>query len=382
MSLAAAVGLSVLLFVGALLAGHLGKFRIQQSFEPHSPMMQTLLNRYQRAYTEFQNGQIDRALAEFRPLVASHENPQGLGYDGLAAAYFEAELIDRALELPDEALGRFPQHGMAHLLRGDILYTQGRTADALPAYREATSGVAVFPWQRAAAHTGIGVFYGLQNAWDRARAAFAEAIASDPSSPAAYVNLGYLARQEGKDDEAKQWFDKAYALKPTDEVTLYYRQLFQTSTKPPPGWNSRKGRLLIFPFVYVGGNLQRLGTGEMLASLVGEALVEDDRLAVFAGRDLKAVLQGSPLRSGDLSNLPAAINVAKIIGADFVVYGSHRHYTNILAVDATAVHVKTMKVLTNEHLKSHGTDKILAASQALAAKLRPVLADVVQQAIR
>ena len=159
------------------------------------------------------------------------------------------------------------------------------------------------------------------------------------------------------------------------------RMMRQTSTTPPPVWNARKGRLLIFPFVYVGGNLQRLGIGEMLAGLIGEALIEDERMAVFAGRDLETALQGNPLRFSGLSNFPAAINVAKVIGADFVVYGSHRHYTNVLAVDARAVHVKTMEVLTSEHLKSYGTDKIRASSQALAAKLRPILADAVQQAI-
>ncbi|MGH8065510.1 MAG: tetratricopeptide repeat protein [Candidatus Entotheonellia bacterium] len=242
--------------------------------------------------------------------------------------------------------------------------------------------MATFPWQRAAAQTGIGVFYGLQGAWDRAKAAFTEAVAADPSFPAAYANLGYLARQEGKADEAKHWFDSAYALNPTGEVTLYYRELLQTSTKLPSVWNSRKGRVLIFPFVYVGGNLQRLGTGEMLASLVGGALAEDEHMAVLAGRDLETALQENPLRFGGLSDLPAAINMAKVIGADFVVYGSHRHYTNVLAVDARAVHVKTLEVLTSEHLKSHGADKIRAASQALAAKLRPVLAEALQQAIR
>ena len=151
------VGLSVLLFVWALLAGQIGTFSIQQSFAPHSPMMQSLLDRYQQAYVEFQNGQIDRALAQFQLLVASRENLQGLGYDGLAAAYFEAERTDRALESLDEALERFPQHAIAHLLRGDILYTQGRTADALHEYRQAASGVAVFPLQREVAHLEIGI---------------------------------------------------------------------------------------------------------------------------------------------------------------------------------------------------------------------------------
>ncbi|MGH8065509.1 MAG: hypothetical protein ACRERE_09770 [Candidatus Entotheonellia bacterium] len=55
-SLAAAVGLSMLLFVWVLVAWHLGEFRIQRSFAPHSPMIESLLDRYERAYTEFQNG--------------------------------------------------------------------------------------------------------------------------------------------------------------------------------------------------------------------------------------------------------------------------------------------------------------------------------------
>jgi tetratricopeptide (TPR) repeat protein len=383
MSLAAAVGLSVFLFVGALLAWHLGKFRIQQSFEPPSPVMQPLLDRYQRAYTEFQEGQIDRALAEFRLLVASGENLKGVGYDGLAAAYFEAELTDKALELLDEALGRFSQHAMAHLLRGDILYTKGQTEDALLAYQKAIAGVAAFPWQRAAAQTALGVFYGLQGAWDRARAAFTEAIAVDSSFYEAYVNLGYLARQEGRDEEAQRWFTKAHSLRPTDEVARYYRHLGQfpatEQTKPE---KTGGGHLIIFPWACTGGNLRRLGTGEMLAGLLSHALSRDVRVTVLSGEALEAALQGRSTCLAGLPDITAAFNVAKLLGADFILYGSHRHYENILTFDARVVSANSMEVLATEYLKTQGQDKFHTAAQALAARLKPILAAALGNASR
>jgi tetratricopeptide (TPR) repeat protein len=302
------------------------------------------------------------------------ENPLGLGYDGLAAAYFEAELAERAQATLGEALARNPRHSMAYLLRGDVLYTQGKRDDALKAYRMATQVTALLPWQRAAAQTALGVLYGLQGVWDKAREAFTQAIALDPSYQEAYESLGYLAWKEKKDAEATQWFTKAQDLQPTDEVARYYRHLVQRSATARTTAGASIGpRLLIFPFPLIGGHLRRLGTGEMLAGLVAQALGQAGGITILEGRELEPALQGRIISFPGPADALAALNVGKLLRADLIVYGSHRSYENVLAFDVWTVHVKTTQVLADMHLKTQGKEKLHAAAQTLADKLQLLL---------
>ena len=219
------------------------------------------------------------------------------------------------------------------------------------------------------------MFYGLQGAWGQARAAFTEAIAVDPSFYEAYVNLGYLARQEGRNEEAQRWFTKAHSLRPTDEVAHYYRHLGQfPSTEQAKPEKTGGGHLIIFPWACTGGNLRRLGTGEMLAGLLSHALSRDVRVTVLAGEALEAALQGRSTRFAGLPDITTALNVAKLLGADLILYGSHRNYENVLTLDARVMSTKSMEVLATEYLKTQGQDKFHAAAQALAARLKPILA--------
>jgi len=124
-----------------------------------------------------------------------------------------------------------------------------------------------------------------------------------------------------------------------------------------------------------GGHLRRLGTGEMLAALVGQALQQESGISVLERSDLEAALQGRDVGLAEPSEAIAALNVGKLLRADLIVYGSHRSYENVLALDMRVVRVSTMEVLATEHLKTQGREKRHAAARSLVERLKPIVAD-------
>ena len=60
------------------------------------------------------------------------------------------------------------------------------------------------------------MYYSLQDAVDKAREAFRQALAYDPTYYQAYSNLGYLAWEARQEAEASRWFAGAEARHPTD----------------------------------------------------------------------------------------------------------------------------------------------------------------------
>jgi len=335
----------------------------------------TLLEKYQQAYDDWHRGHPSAARAGFSTLSALPDNPLGLGYDGLAAVYLEAELHDKAQGLLHQALARNPSHGPAYLLQGDIFYTQSKKDKSLHACQRAAQAPALLPWQHAAAQTALGVYYSLQDAPDKAREAFKQAIARDPTYYQAYSNLGYLAWKAHQEAEASQWFAEAAAHNPTDEVVQYYRSLLNGSiTTAPAACASHSPCLLLLPMPLAGGHLRQLGAGEALTGLVAQALHQQGKVIVLEGHGLESALQGRTIGLAGHADAKVALNVGKLLGADLVLYGRHWHYANVLILDVWAVRVKTLElVLPGVHIRAEAGDKLHTAAQALAGKLSPLV---------
>ena len=137
--------------------------------------------KWQEAYDDLHRGKPGAARLGFQTLSALADNPLGLGYDGLAAVYLEAALHGKAQEMLSQALARNPRHGLASLLQGDLFYIQSKKDKALKAYQTAAQEPALPPWQHAVAQTTLGVYYSLQDVVDKARDAFRQALARDPT---------------------------------------------------------------------------------------------------------------------------------------------------------------------------------------------------------
>lgn len=372
--------LALLLGLGLWGSRYLGNGGIGKHVSDKRPLLTSRtsdLTAYQQAYADFFGGKINAALAVFKRLADTKDNPRGLGYDGLAAVYFEAGLTEKASRLAMQALHINPHHTMAHLLQGDIHYTRGEMDKALKAYHLAAGATPLLPWQQARAHNAIGVVDSLRGTPEQAIQHFTKAVSIDPDFYDAYDNLGYLAWRQNRVDEARTYFEQARALHPADAVAGFFLAEIASLTahpgKPVQASSNDMPRLCILPLSLAGGNIKRLGEGATVAGLLAASVRNQGDFDVVELAALRRLLADQRIGFATLADSIAALNIGKLLKADVVVYGSALSFANTFSLDVRAVNVQTTELLTTAHLKTSGANRIRAAAHALGWQLIPLL---------
>ncbi|MCU0638901.1 MAG: tetratricopeptide repeat protein [Candidatus Krumholzibacteria bacterium] len=107
------------------------------------------------------------------------ENPRSRLFAPLADAYRKSGRIDRAIELCEEGLERFPDYASAHVILGKCFYDKGAT--------------------------------------ERARTEYGRVLDLDPENMVALKNLGDILLGENRREEAAALYRKFLAIDPTNE---------------------------------------------------------------------------------------------------------------------------------------------------------------------
>lgn len=103
--------------------------------------------------------------------------------------------VDAASVKVDSMLARNPKDAQARFLKGLVLTDQGKSDDALQAFRSLTEDYPELPEP----YNNLGSLYAATGQFDKARIALESAIAANPSYTTAYENLGDLyARMAGQ----------------------------------------------------------------------------------------------------------------------------------------------------------------------------------------
>src|SRR5262249_49343448 len=102
------------------------------------------------AYRALDQGEPGRAQTLFQQQVEAPEpRTRSQAYAGLAAVALASGDYQRALDFAAQAESADPDIGYSHVIRGHIFLNQGKTAEALAAYRTATAKSHTLPWQQA-----------------------------------------------------------------------------------------------------------------------------------------------------------------------------------------------------------------------------------------
>ncbi|HOT28577.1 MAG TPA: tetratricopeptide repeat protein [Candidatus Ozemobacteraceae bacterium] len=148
-----------------------------------------------------------------------------------------------ALALVETYLSGSPDDLRARLLRARCLQFAGRTDDALQALNELASE------NKATAQVfdETGLVYAKLGRFAEAGACWKRALSANPSYAPAMFNIGQLAMEQGKADEARDWFDKALAREPANLKFRYFAglNLKQAGMEPEAKavWESAKAYL-------------------------------------------------------------------------------------------------------------------------------------------
>jgi Tfp pilus assembly protein PilF len=160
-------------------------------------------------------GQLERARLCFEEEVRL--KPQmDTGHLNLGTTYKRMGKIDLAEKEYRAALALSPRMPEAISNLAQILLAQERKKEAGDILESAvSSGI-----EGADIYFEMGVLAAMNSQWDRAKYAFSKVISMDPRRDEAFANLGKVAFQQGKVDEAISYYQRAIRVAPRDSSYL------------------------------------------------------------------------------------------------------------------------------------------------------------------
>jgi tetratricopeptide (TPR) repeat protein len=331
------------------------------------PENTSLVRQYENAYQIYKSGKPQEAVDIFNKLIGDDNNQLGLGYGGLAAIYFEKGDINKASEMITSSLARNSKNMMAYVMRGDILFTEGRKEEALTEFYQAIEITDALDWQRARANNSLAICFLSDGKIEKSREYFQKALSLEPENSDTLFNLGVLSWRIDKKPDAKSFLKKVIDLNRNDELAQHYMEII--SNKPEIIVDKGSASILILPLSFDGGNLTRIGSGEVVTWVMEEKLEEGSNFNIISSYSLDVKTKSKNIGFHKLSDSITALNMGKVAKADYIIYGSYRNFQNTLQADVRAVNVKTTEILTIEHQETHGKNKIVNLAEILAKKI-------------
>jgi tetratricopeptide (TPR) repeat protein len=358
-----------------ILAGALGvalaamvfllRFRLLSHEESRST---SFVKEYRGALEDLRAGRTEEAFAAFERVVDAPANRGGLGYDGLAALYFEKGLLAQAKKALQQSFTASAANVIAFLIQGDIAFAMGAREQAAKAYEQAAQTATDQGWQNAWAYNALGAYCALKGRVTEARDCFHRALQADGSSAEAYSNLGYLWWMEGNWAEARRDFEKVQDLQPTDELSRVFLTML-AGAQAPISQGSRGRRVLVAPFTLGGGNLRRLGEGEAFASELARHLSTTVRPQTLNREALP------PEQREEFLQDPAwLMTKAKESGATVVIWGELQSFSRKLVVHGQVSEVERPLTEWVSSVQEGSSGRLGAAAQVVAGKIGQAIA--------
>ena len=327
----------------------------------------SLIKQYENAYKIYKSGKSQEALAIFKELIVGDNNQLGLGYDGLATLYFEKGDIDEALEMITSSLERNSKNIMTYVINGDILFTEGKRDEAITKFYQALEITDALNWQKARVNNALAIGFHSDSKIEKSREYFQKALSLEPENSDTLFNLGVLSWKLDKKNDAKSFLKKVIDLNRNDELAHYYMEIISNKSERNDGKSAVN--ILILPLAFDGGNLTRIGAGEVVTWVMEEKLEEGSNFNIISNYSLDVKTKSKNIGFHKLSDSITALNMGKVVKADYIIYGSYRNFQNTLEVDIRVVNVNTTEILTIEHQKTHGKDKFANLADILAKKI-------------
>lgn len=304
------------------------------------------------AYQTLEQGDWSQAETFFQNLVQQPKpEVRSQGYAGLAAVAFARGDAQQAFDFAAHAEALDPEIVYSHVIRGHILWDQGKLGAATAAYRTATEKTNGLPWQQAIAANRLGRLYAAEGFAGTALKYYDRAISQHPEMAVAYANKAHLLEQLGRPQEALGLYRQALQMAPEDRFTAtllreaerrqhlakdpqqqarlaqHVATLLQAHEegKPPESphddWTST---LLTLAFLHVqrpDSLALRAGEEEVLVHSLAQALRDSDRVQVLDQALLETLLVELQRHASDLADPQVALHVGRLLAARLLATG-------------------------------------------------------------
>ncbi len=298
------------------------------------------------AYAKLKEGKIDEAENDFKMLSKLPGDGQVLAKEGLAHVYWLKGDKKRAWEFASDVSGR----SSVHVIKGDILYSEGKHEDALSEYSSATKKDG-FAFQVATPYNKLGRAYAKNDKFARAGKLYEKALEVDPYSIEALSNKGVIFEKQGKWEKAHKVYKKAYKLNPRDEISLKLLQRAEemlklardtkraeridrlvkelvkrykenkVKQKITDEWTSRTMILAFLDVDEKGILTERAGVPEILVNYLSSELASTGRVKVVERALLDKLLAELNLGSSELADPNTSLRLGRVLAAKLLATG-------------------------------------------------------------
>ncbi|WP_028321007.1 tetratricopeptide repeat protein [Desulfatiglans anilini] len=335
-----------------------------------------------QGYAALKEGKLEEAAETFDGLAQKTGRAGAVGKEGLAAVYARQGQAEKALQLADEVTQKAPGRAYPHVIKGDVLYSQGRHAEAEKEYQEATRKEEAPPFQRAVAHNRLGRLNAAQARYPQARELYDQAVELDPYYVEATANKGVTYEREGQWGKALEAYKGALTLDQSDvftavlarkaqerldlerdaarsrrvdalvkELAERYRQQKAAPVEEVDAWTSRPMVLSFVDMQERGGLADRDGFPIVLAEGLTEQLNRSGRVRVIERVLIERVLEELNLGSSELADPETASRLGRIMAVKLIGTGTLNHLPGASLLNLRLIDTETTaipRILTAE----------------------------------
>jgi class 3 adenylate cyclase/tetratricopeptide (TPR) repeat protein len=352
------------------------------------------------AYQALDQKDWQRAEALFLHLGESQEaQVKSQAYAGLAALALARGDYQQALDLAAQAEALDSEIAYSHVVRGNILFNQGKVAEATSEYHIATQKSHGTPWQQAIAYNRLGRIHAAQGQVDKALEQYDRALQQNRDMAVVYTNKGYLLEQQGKHQEALGLYRRALQINPDDPLTVsllreaerreqlardterrqridqlvaeLVRAHRQGQRQPPPrdGWTSMPLTLAFLSLQHQGAPSPRAGEEEFLRLSMVQALRTSGRIIPVEREILDKLLTELKLSTTELVDPQVALRVGNILAARLIAVGSFTRFGGAGQLTVRLIETETTRIRASASVIVERPDDIARAVQRVSKAL-------------
>ncbi|MDY7031857.1 MAG: tetratricopeptide repeat protein, partial [Thermodesulfobacteriota bacterium] len=326
-----------------------------------------------KGYAALKEGDLKEAEKTFHDLSRKKGQGEVLGKEGLTAVYARKGQTEKALSLVREVEQKAPERAYVHVVKGDLLYSQGKKKEAGEEYIKAVEKKEAESFQRAAAYNQLGRFQVSEEKYQRVHDLYDQAVAIDPYYIEATSNKGMLYEKQGKWDKALESYRQALTLDENDtfaavlakkaekmlalqknidqkkrldalvkELAARYRAQKESRKDTIDEWTSRPMVLSFVDFQEKGGLAERDGFSHVLAAQLSDHLNASGRVQVVERVLIERLLEELNLGSSDLADPDTTLKLGKVLAAKLISTG-----TLYYLPDGTLLHLRLIDTETS-----------------------------------
>ena len=356
------------------------------------------------AYQALEQGDWPRAENLFQQLAAqTAQASQGQAQAGLAALAFARGDYPQALDLAARAEAIDADIAYSHVIRGNVLWNQGKSAEAAAAYRLATQKSHSLPWQQAMAYSRLGRLLAAQGETQQALEQYDKALQQRQDSAVVYADKAYVLAQQGRHEEALALYRQALHLNPHDPFTAALldeaqrrqqvardddkqRRLAQLVTelieahqqslqRPDlgDGWTSTPVTLALLDVQARGTLSPRAGEEEFLRLRLTQALQADNRLVLLEREVLEKLLAELKLSTTALVDAQVALRLGRLLAARLIATASITRLGDSAQLTMRVIETETSRIRATATEVVESAGKLDEAVQRAANTLLPAL---------